>query len=140
MAGELNSRATRRRVRDRANNLCEYCRHPGAYSNAPYVCEHIWPRIRGSGSSLDDLAWACPACNGHKHAKTHAIDPKTGRLVALFNPRRQRWSRHFAWSNDLLLMRGRTAIGRATVIALHLNRPERINLRYVLRAAGVHPT
>ena len=34
---------------------------------------------------------------------------------------------------------GRTATGRATVAALHLNRPELLNLRQALRAIGVHP-
>jgi hypothetical protein len=86
-----------------------------------------------------ELAWACPACNGHKYAKTHARDLQTKRVVGLFNPRRQRWTRHFAWSEDWLLLYGRTATGRVTVAALHLNRPELINLRRALRALGVHP-
>ena len=34
---------------------------------------------------------------------------------------------------------GRTAIGRATVAALHLNRPKLLNLRRVLRAVGEQP-
>jgi hypothetical protein len=88
---------------------------------------------------LDNLAWACPWCNAHKFTKTQARDPHTGRVVALFNPRRQRWTRHFAWSEDSLLMLGRTATGRATVAALHLNRPELVNLRRLLRDVGEHP-
>jgi hypothetical protein len=51
-------RALRRRVRDRAGNCCEYCRHPAAYSCAPFVCEHIEPRVRGAGNSMSELAWA----------------------------------------------------------------------------------
>jgi hypothetical protein len=39
-----------------------------------------------------------------------------------------------------MLIIGRTATGRATVEALHLNRPELVNLRRVLRAAGEHPS
>jgi len=34
---------------------------------------------------------------------------------------------------------GRTATGRATVDALHLNRPELINLRHILYRLGEHP-
>jgi len=132
-------RAVRRLVRDRARNRCEYCQHPAGYSSAPYVCEHVWPRARGAGNTLPELAWACPACNNHKHAKTHARDPQTGRLVPLFNPRRQRWSRHFAWSEDFMIIIGRTATGRATVEALHLNRPELLNLRRALHVVGEHP-
>jgi len=139
MAHEAIPRQVRRQVRDRAGDRCEYCRHPADFSCAPFVCEHVLPRVRGSGSTPADLAWACPACNGHKYAKTHAHDPQTGRLVPLFNPRRQRWSRHFAWGADFLLIEGRTAVGRATVAALHLNYPALVNLRRALCAVGEHP-
>jgi cytochrome P450 len=68
-----------------------------------------------------------------------ARDPKTGRRVPLFHPRWQRWSRHFAWSEDFMIIVGHTATGRVTVAALHLDRPELLNLRRVLRAVGEHP-
>ena len=132
-------RVVRRQVRDRAGNRCEYCQHRADFSCAPFVCGHVVPRVRGSGSSIAELAWACPACNGHKYAKTHTIDPQMGRSVPLFNPRCQRWSRHFAWSTDFLHLEGRTATGRATVAALHLNCPALVNLRRALRALGEHP-
>jgi hypothetical protein len=139
MTHEALPRALRRRVRDRAGNRCEYCQHPASYSCAPFVCEHVVPRVCGAGSTLAELAWACPACNGHKYAKTHARDPQTGRSVPLFNPRRQRWSRHFAWGADFLVIEGLTATGRATVETLHLNCPALVNLRRALRAVGEHP-
>lgn len=139
MAHEAIPRRVRRQVRDRAGDCREYCRHPASYSCAPFVCEHILPRALGAGSTPAELAWACPACNGHKYAKTRERDPQTGRTVPLFNPRRQRWSRHFTWSADSLHLDGRTATGRATVAALHLNCPALINLRRALRAVGEHP-
>jgi HNH endonuclease len=139
MAPEAIGRPLRRQVRDRAGNCCEYCRHPADYSCAPFVCEHVLPRSLGAGSTVAELAWACPACNGHKYAKTQARDPQTGRTVPLFNPRHQRWARHFGWSTDWLQIEGRTAAGRATAIALHLNCPALINLRRALRAVGEHP-
>ena len=89
--------------------------------------------------SLDNLAWTCPWCNAHKYTKTHATDPLTARRVPLFNPRRQRWSRHFAWSEDFMVIVGRTTTGRATVMSLHMNRPELLNVRRLLLAAGEHP-
>jgi hypothetical protein len=95
--------------------------------------------VRGAGDTPTELAWACPACNSHKYQKTHARDPQTERIVPLFNPRRQQWSQHFAWSEDFMLIIGRTATGRATIEALHLNRPELLNLRRALRAVGKHP-
>ncbi len=139
MVREAIPRGVRRQVRSRAGDRCEYCRHPAAYSCAPFVCEHVLPRAGGAGSTLAELAWACLACNGHKYAKTHAPGPPTGRPVPLFNPRRQRWSRHFAWRADGLLIEGRTAVGRATVVALHLNSPALVNLRRALTAVGEHP-
>jgi hypothetical protein len=103
------------------------------------VYEYVLPRVGGAGNTPSELAWACPGCNSHKYAKTQARDPQTKRLVSLFNPRRQRWSQHFAWSEDFLLLIGRTATGRATVEALHLNRAELLNLRRALRTTGAHP-
>ena len=107
--------------------------------NASFHCEHITPREAGGDTTLNNLAWACPWCNAHKYTKTRASDPQTGRVVPLFNPRRQRWERHFAWGEDFIVVLGRTAIGRAAVVALHLNRPELLNLRRLLRTAGEHP-
>jgi hypothetical protein len=139
MARKRIPRDLRRVVRARAADCCEYCRHPDAFTCAPFVCEHIQPRARGGGSELDDLAWSCAGCNGHKADKTLAADPKTGRMMPLFNPRRQSWSRHFRWSSDALLIVGRTAIGRATVAALELNRAALVNLRQMLFLVGKHP-
>jgi hypothetical protein len=89
-------------------------------------------------TTADNLALSC-GCNGYKGQRSGARDPQTGRVVRLFNPRRQQWSRHFAWSPDFLLILGRTATGRATVQALRLNRPELLNLRRVLHPLGEHP-
>ena len=111
MAHEAIPRAVRRQVRDRAGDCCEYCRHPASYSCAPFVCEHVLPRVLGAGSTAEELAWSCPACNGHKYDKTRSRDPQTGQIVPLFNPRRQRWSRHFAWRTGFLQIEGRTATG-----------------------------
>ena len=68
-----------------------------------------------------------------------ALDPETGDLVCLFDPRRQVWAEHFAWSDDGTHIVGRTACGRATVRALHLNRPVLVAARHVWVAVGWHP-
>lgn len=95
--------------------------------------------MRGGKTSLRNLAYACSGCNGHKHAKVKAIDPITGKLVWLFNPRRQTWEEHFTWNEDYTRVIGLTDIGRATVDALQLNRAKLINLRRVLHAVNLHP-
>ncbi len=57
----------------------------------------------------------------------------------LFNPRQQKWSEHFEWAENFTQLRGKTACGHATVVALKLNRPGVVNLRQLLAAAGLHP-
>src|SRR5262249_41758291 len=57
-----------------------------------------------------------------------------GEIVALFNPRRQKWSRHFRWQGAVLV--GRTKCGRATVRVLNINADDHVALRKVLMAAG----
>ncbi len=130
---------SRKRVAARARGICEYCRSPQRYSVAPFAVEHIYPQAKGGSHRLDNLAFACLGCNGHKHAKTEAYDPVTGTSSPLFHPRRQKWKDHFAWSKDYTLVIGQTPTGRATVDALRLNREAHVNLRGLLYAGGVHP-
>ena len=139
MPSEYIPAVMRRQVRTRTRGLCEYCRCSALFTTAAFHCEHIRPREASGEATSDNLAWACPWCNACKDTKTHAPDPQTGRLVPLFHPRRQHWSRHFAWSEDFIVIIGCTATGRATVVALHLNRPELLNLRRVLHVVGEHP-
>ena len=139
MSGSRVGEELRRRVVERARGLCEYCRSPQRYSVAPFSVEHIHPRARGGRPELQNLALACLGCNGHKHAKTEATDPVTGKSVPLFHPRRQEWKDHFAWSKDYTLVIGQTSTGRATVDALQLNREGHTNLRSLLYSAGEHP-
>jgi len=69
----------------------------------------------------------------------NAVDTVTNQLVTLFHPRTQRWQDHFTWDERFELIIGLTETGCATVEALQLNRPELINLRKLLYAAGEHP-
>lgn len=134
--------ATERRkqiVSDKAGGVCEYCRSRKDYSPDPFSVEHIRPRARGGTDAPENLALSCHGCNGHKHAKTEALDPVSGERVSLFHPRRQRWHEHFEWTADFTLVVGLTSIGRATIEALQTNRPGVVNLRRILHAAGLHP-
>lgn len=127
-----------RLVAERAQWRCEYCLSPAAFSTQPFEVDHIIPRRRNGPTALENLALSC-GCNSYKGRRTHARDPQTGRSVPLFHPRRQRWSRHFMWSEDFMTIIARTATGRATVMTLQLNRPELLNLRRALLAIGEHP-
>ena len=139
MHSERIPAALRRRVQQRAKGRCEYCQYPDDFTIASFHCDHIIPRQKTGKTELDNLAWACPWCNTHKHTKTYAQDPQTEQRVPLFNPRLKKWQRHFMWSENLLTIIGRTQTGRATVEALNMNRAEHINLRRLLKVAGEHP-
>lgn len=139
MPAERVSAALRRVVMERAADLCEYCRSPAAFATQSFTVEHIVPRDAGGETTLGNLAWACFGCNSHKHTTTRGVDPVSGEQAALFHPREQSWSDHFAWSDDFTRVRGTTPQGRVTVEALQLNRAGLVNLRRVLAAAGAHP-
>lgn len=124
---------------ERAHERCEYCQSMLAYAVQPFVVDHITAVSQGGETILDNLALACGGCNGHKYDKSAAIDPITGELVPLYHPRQQNWSEHFAWNDQFTEIIGLTPTGRATVIALNLNRSGVINMRKLLRLAGQHP-
>ena len=129
----------RQTLAERARGKCEYCQCPEAYWPDSFTVEHIVPRQQGGTDDLDNLAWACFGCNGRKHTKTRGVDPQTQESVVLFDPRQQKWSEHFAWSEDLQVLEGRSPCGRATIAVLGLNRPSVVNLRRVLVMVGEHP-
>ncbi|MEW6208233.1 MAG: HNH endonuclease signature motif containing protein [Acidobacteriota bacterium] len=138
MSSDRPSPKLRHLVAERAQWRCEYCLSPSAYSMQSLEADHIIPISKGGRNTADNLALSC-GCNRFKSNKTHARDPRTGKLAPLFNPRRQEWSKHFEWSADSLSIIGRTATGRATVEELNLNRRQLINLRRALIAIGEHP-
>lgn len=130
----------RRAVAQRAQGQCEYCQCPQAYCPDSFTVDHIIPRHRGGTDDMENLAWACLGCNGRKHTKTHGIDPQTQTLIPLFNPRQQKWSEHFVWSENRQILTGQTSCGRATIAILDLNRQGVVNLRRVLLLVGEHPS
>ncbi len=136
---ERVSAAQRRTIASRAKNLCEYCRCPEEFSPDSFTVEHIKPRQAGGETIAENLAWSCFGCNGRKHTKTSHCDPETKLEVALFHPRQQLWSEHFSWNDDFTKVIGKTPCGRATMLALQLNRVGVVNLRRLLTSAGLHP-
>lgn len=129
----------REQVKERAKGCCEYCHSSSQFAPDAFSVEHIIPRAKGGKTRLDNLALACQGCNNHKYIKTEALDLVSGERVRLFNPRKQRWGDHFAWSDDFLYVEGLTAVGRATIAALHMNRAGLVNLCRVLCLVDEHP-
>ena len=137
------SESTRRLVRERANRYCEYCHADERWQFIRFTMDHIRPQSAGGSDEADNLALACRNCNERRGNRISGRDPDSGERVALFNPRTQTWSDHFAWDRTRVRIMGRTPCGRVTVALLDLNddRHEgdviRIRQRDVLD--GYHP-
>lgn len=129
----------RQRVVQQAGNHCGYCLSAQEYVMGQLEIEHIRPTARGGDDTEDNLWLACRLCNGYKGAQTAAFDPQSGDRVDLFNPRLQSWSEHFQWSVSGIEILGKTAQGRATVVALQLNNPVALTVRKNWVSAGWHP-
>ena len=129
----------RAQVAAKAKFHCEYCHSSERITSGPMHVEHIWPATKGGATTLENLAYACARCNLHKGMRTHYRDPVSQRLVSLFNPRLQKWSRHFTWSTDGARIVGRTRTGRATVFALNMNDTTIVMSRSFWISLGIHP-
>ncbi|HEY3241920.1 MAG TPA: HNH endonuclease [Phycisphaerae bacterium] len=124
-------RTLRQFIRARAGRRCEYCHLPdGAAPAAVFHVEHIVARQHGGSDADDNQCWSCHRCNLCKGPNLSGRDPLTGKIVRLFDPRRQQWGRHFAWHGPVLV--GRTQAGRATIAVLRINDPQRLELRRVV--------
>jgi hypothetical protein len=139
MSSSYISDALRQIITARAQNRCEYCKCSADVTTETFSVEHTYPRSLGGGNTLDNLAWSCLGCNGFKGARINAIDPLTKQLAPIFNPRQQNWEDHFSWSPDYREIIGQTPTGRASVLALRLNRKGVVNLRRLLAQVGEHP-
>jgi hypothetical protein len=129
----------RQAIAEQAGHRCGYCQTAQTYSGVPLHIEHIVPLSAGGETTESNLWLACALCNGHKGAQTHGVDPATGELTPLFNPRTQKWLDHFAWSNDGTLILGQTPCGRATVVMLQLNNEYVVPARKNWVRVGWHP-
>ena len=129
----------RRRVTAQGRHRCAYCLTQEAIIGEPMEVDHITPTADGGETIEGNLCLACSLCNDHKNARLAAVDPETNELVRLFNPRTQRWAEHFRWSDGCDEIVGLTPTGRATVWALHVNRPSLVGARRLWVSVGWHP-
>jgi hypothetical protein len=120
--------ATRRLVRERAGNRCEYCGlFQADLTFAAFHIEHIIARKHSGSDDPDNLALACYHCNWHKGTNLTGIDPETNAIVPLFHPRRDVWHEHFTMREMLIV--GLTPTGRTTVRVLNMNAVDHVQLR-----------
>lgn len=127
-------RDTEQEVRRRAGYRCEYCHLPEVLGEFKHEVDHIVPRKHHGLTVLVNLALCCGRCNLHKGTNLTGIDPDSGKVKRLFNPRQDRWAMHFRWSGAVIL--GISGVGRTTVDVLEINRPERVRIRQQLLIEG----
>jgi hypothetical protein len=128
------NRKLEREVRRRARDRCEYCHLPEWASEIKHVADHIIAQQHHGPTTDKNLALCCGRCNQHKGPNLSGIDPATGRITALFNPRKHRWEDHFRWRGPVLV--GRTPTGRATIDVLAINAPDRVATRQAVIDGG----
>ncbi|SRR6266446_4024216 len=80
----------RRRVRDRAKGCCEYCLVPESVTFVQHEIDHIVAEKHGGQTSAENLALSCILCNRRKGTDLTSVDPHTGQVALLFNPRKHR--------------------------------------------------
>jgi HNH endonuclease len=133
------SESLKAQIREQAGNRCGYCRSLQKYVWGTLEIEHMTPKSKGGNSEEENLWLACRPCNGYKSDQTHGVDPVSGQAIALFNPRQQKWTEHFSWSDDGAYILGLTACGRATVNALQMNNTAAVAVRRSWVSVGWHP-
>jgi hypothetical protein len=121
-------------VRRRADYRCEYCKLPQSAYRTRFQIDHVIAQQHKGRTILSNLALCCIRCNLRKGPNLTGIDPVTGRVVQLFNPRRQNWNANFRWDGAILI--GRTPRGRATIEVLAINDPDFVAVRRQLMEEG----
>jgi hypothetical protein len=129
----------RRIIRQQAGDRCGYCLAHQTHVLGIMEVDHIIPVAYGGPTVEQNLWLACGLCNRFKRDQYQSIDPETGVLTALFNPRTQLWNEHFRWSADGASAIGLTPCGRATVVALQLNNLVALHVRKSWVTVGWHP-
>ncbi len=127
----------RRQVVDRARNCCEYCLLAQDLAASSHQVDHVIAEKHGGQTTLDNLALSCTVCNRRKGSDIGSVDPETGDLLPLFNPRTQQWSDNFMLDGAHIV--GLTNVGRTTVAFLQLNAVERLMERDALIRTGRYP-
>jgi hypothetical protein len=124
-------------VRERAGERCEYCLFAESQVFDPHEPDHLIALQHGGETSSANLALACFDCNRFKGTNIASLDPLTGELVALFNPRTDEWTEHFQLNGVRIIPL--TATGRATERLLQINIHRRLKLRERGAEWGLYP-
>ena len=109
--------------------------HSADWDHLEFHVEHIYAKQHGGSDDSQNLGLSCPECNWAKGPNLSGL--LDGKIVPLFHPRRQKWTRHFQWDGPVLV--GRTLCGTVTINVLTINDAWRIGTRQVLIEEGRFP-
>ncbi|WP_287128287.1 HNH endonuclease [Candidatus Cyanaurora vandensis] len=133
------SNALREVVFARAQGCCEYCLISEMVVLAHHQLDHVIAEKHGGSTDLENLALSCVLCNQAKGSDIASIDPESGDIVRLFNPRKDNWVDHFCFQVEDSMIQPLTAIGRVTIKLLRINRDEYLPVRKVLAELELLP-
>ena len=102
-----------------------------------FQIDHVRPQQHGGPTAAANLALCCGRCNRHKGPKSAGVDPITGLLTRLYDPRSDRRDHHFHWDGPIVV--GDTPTGRVTVDVLAMHHPDDVAARAELAAGGRWP-
>ncbi|MCZ7638922.1 MAG: HNH endonuclease [Verrucomicrobia bacterium] len=129
--------ALRAWVAKRAGHRCEYCLLQEDDAVLPHEVDHIIASQHGGPTAPENLSLSCWDCNHLKGPNLASVDPISGDVVRLFDPRQDCWAEHFQLDGPRIL--GLTSKGRVTVFLLQFNAPERVRQRLDLQHLGRYP-
>jgi len=104
---------------------CGYCGVAETFVGGELEVDHFHPTSAGGSDELDNLVYACTACNRFKGDYRSADAPEGLRLL---HPRRDEASAHIPEMAQGRLI-GMTPRGWFHIQRLHLNRPQLVELR-----------
>ena len=136
---EYITESLKQQIYSHFNKCCAYCLTATALMPVTFECEHIIPRSAGGKTVFENLCLACPMCDRYKSNRQKIPDPQTQEVVSLYHPHLQKWIEHFDWNDGYTEILGLTAVGRVTIFALKMNRPELMRVRRMWVKMGEHP-
>jgi hypothetical protein len=114
----------REQVRHRAHGACEFCGITEIDAGGMLTIDHFQPRTKAGSDTLENLIYACVACNQYKQDYW----PRTETAPILWNPRQESASQHFVEQENGELT-ALTPTGVFTIQRLRLNRSQLIAAR-----------
>src|SRR5688500_15107466 len=100
MSSSFIGKPLRDKVAAQAKYRCGYCLSAESIVGMPMEVDHLIPESLGGCTEEENLWLACSLCNNHKHDRIAGMDPTSGEIVRLYDPRRQIWLEHFQWTAE----------------------------------------